>query len=109
EDILHLKGRGKLFRPPGGKIRSSQLRIAEEHDYRVVLGSAYPYDGAHPPSGYIRWLITKNLAPGVIIILHDGIRDPSRMIAVLASILAEGEGKRFRFVTVGELLRSARS
>jgi peptidoglycan/xylan/chitin deacetylase (PgdA/CDA1 family) len=105
EEVLGLHGPGKLFRPPGGRIRSSQLRLAEERGYRVILGSAYPYDPAHPPPAYIRWLVTKNLAPGVIIILHDGIRDPSRMVAALDSILTAGERRGFRFVTIGDLLR----
>ena len=104
EEVLGLSGPIKLFRPPGGKIRPSQLRLAEDRGYRVILGSAYPYDGAHPPSAYIRWLVTKNLAPGVIVILHDGIADPSRMVAALGSILTDGERKGLRFVTVGDLL-----
>jgi peptidoglycan-N-acetylglucosamine deacetylase len=106
EEILGLHGRLKLFRPPGGRIRPSQIQLAEEHGYRVVLGSAYPYDPAHPPSAYIRWLVVKNLGPGTIVILHDGIREPSRMIAALDSILTAGESRGFRFVTVGELLRA---
>jgi peptidoglycan-N-acetylglucosamine deacetylase len=106
EEVLGLRGPIKLFRPPGGKIRPSQIRLAEDRGYRVVLGSAYPYDGAHPPSTYIRWLVTKNLAPGVIVILHDGIADPSKMVAALGSILAAGERKGLRFVTVGDLLRA---
>jgi peptidoglycan/xylan/chitin deacetylase (PgdA/CDA1 family) len=108
EEILGLHGPIKLFRPPGGLIRSSHLRLAEEHGYRVILGSAYPYDGSHPPPAYIRWLVTKNLAPGVIIILHDGIADPSRMISALDSILVSGERKGLRFVTVGELLQATK-
>ena len=104
EEILGLRGPIKLFRPPGGKIRRSQLQLAEDRGYRVVLGSAYPYDGYHPPSAYIRWLVTKNLAPGVIVILHDGIADPSRTVAALDSILSAGERKGLRFVTVGDLL-----
>ena len=106
EDILHLTGPVKLFRPPGGKIRASQIRLAEARGYRVVLGSAYAYDAQRPPSWYVRWLVTKNLAPGAIVILHDGIRDPSRTIAALDSILADGDRRGFRFVTVGELLSS---
>ena len=104
EEILGLRGPIKLFRPPGGKIRRSQLQLAEDRGYRVVLGSAYPYDGYHPPSAFIRWLVTKNLAPGVIVILHDGIADPSRTVAALDSILSAGERKGLRFVTVGDLL-----
>jgi peptidoglycan-N-acetylglucosamine deacetylase len=106
EQVLRLEGPIKLFRPPGGRIRPSQLRLAEEHGYRVVLGSAHPYDPLHPPPAYIRWLITKNLAPGVIVILHDGIADPSRMMAPLDSILTAGEREGFRFVTIGALLRA---
>jgi len=108
EEILSLHGPIKLFRPPGGLIRSSHLRLAEERGYRVILGSAYPYDGSHPPPAYIRWLVTKNLARGVIIILHDGIADPSRMISALDSILVSGERKGLRFVTVGELLQATK-
>jgi peptidoglycan-N-acetylglucosamine deacetylase len=106
EAALGLLGTPKLFRPPGGRFRASQLALAEAHGYRTVLGSAYPYD-AHVPSGYIRWLVTKNLAPGVIVILHDGIPEPSRMISVLDAILTAGEGKGLRFVTVGELLSAS--
>ena len=106
EAALRLQGDPKLFRPPGGRFRASQLALAETHGYRTILGSAYPYDGSHPPPAYIRWLATKNLAPGVIVILHDGIPDPSRMVGVLDGILAAGESKGLRFVTVGELLRA---
>ncbi|HET6898620.1 MAG TPA: polysaccharide deacetylase family protein, partial [Vicinamibacteria bacterium] len=107
EHVLGLQGPNKLFRPPGGRIRPVHRRLAEEHGYRVVLGSAYPYDGSRTPSAYIRWLVTKNLAPGVIVILHDGIADPSRMLNVLDSILSAGDRKGLRFVTVGELLRAS--
>jgi hypothetical protein len=107
EEVLGLDGPLKLFRPPGGRIRPSQRRLAEERGYRVVLGSAYPYDGSRTPSAYIRWLVTKNLAPGVIVILHDGIADPSRMITVLDSILGAGERQGIRFVTVGALLQAS--
>lgn len=106
EAILSMTGPTKLYRPPGGLIRRSQLALLEKHGYRCVLGSAYPFDGARPPSGYIRWLVEKNLAPGAIVILHDGIEDPSRMLAVLDGILSAGEKKGLNFVPVGELLNN---
>jgi peptidoglycan/xylan/chitin deacetylase (PgdA/CDA1 family) len=73
----------KFFRPPGGVARPSQLRLAQYHGYECVLGSAYPHDPLHPPAWYIRWLVTKNLAPGTIVILHDGISNPTRTIQAL--------------------------
>jgi peptidoglycan/xylan/chitin deacetylase (PgdA/CDA1 family) len=106
EQILNLQA-PKLFRPPGGVARSSQLRLASANGYTTVLGSAYPFDPSHPPSGYIRWLVAKNLAPGVIVILHDGIADPSNSITALEGILVAGRQKGLRFVTVGELLKAS--
>ena len=106
EDALRLEGPTKLFRPPGGRIRARQLDQAIARGYTCVLGSAYPFDGAHPPASYIRWVVSKNLAPGTIVILHDGIADPSRSIEALPGILDAGRRQGLRFVPVGTLLAS---
>jgi peptidoglycan/xylan/chitin deacetylase (PgdA/CDA1 family) len=106
EAILDMAGPTRLYRPPGGFIRGSQLELLEKHGYRCVLGSAYPYDGNRTPAWYIRWLVAKNLGPGAIVILHDGIADPSRTLAALDDILVAGERKGLRFVPVGELLKA---
>lgn len=106
EAALNLEGPRKLFRPPGGRIRSRQLDEAIRQGYTCVLGSAYPFDGQHPPAAYIRWVVGKNLAPGTIVILHDGIADPSRSIEALPGILEAGRRQGLRFVSVGELLGS---
>jgi peptidoglycan/xylan/chitin deacetylase (PgdA/CDA1 family) len=108
EAILGLEGPVKFYRPPGGLIRPSQRAILTRHRYRCVLGSAYPFDGSKAaPVWYIRGLVAKNLAPGAIVILHDGIADPSRTLAALDDILVAGERKGLRFVPVGELLEHA--
>jgi len=98
----------ELFRPPGGVAWPRQIRLARERGYTCVLGCAYPYDPMHPPVWYIRWLIEKNLAPGTIVILHDGIANPKRSIAALPHILATGSKKGLRFVSIGELRRGTR-
>ena len=107
EDVQRTLGLGdgqKVFRAPGGLARSSQLRLARDRGYTCALGCAYPPDPAHPPLQYIRWLIEKNLAPGTIVILHDGIPDPTRAIQALPHILAEGRKRGLTFVSIGELL-----
>lgn len=93
----------KLFRPPGGVARSRQLKLARERGYTCFLGCAYPHDPMHPPVWYIRWLIEKNLRPGTIVILHDGISNPTRSIEALPHILAAGRRKGLRSVSIGEL------
>jgi peptidoglycan-N-acetylglucosamine deacetylase len=95
----------KLFRPPGGVAWPGQLRLARAHGYECVLGCAYPHDPMHPPVWYIRWLIGKNLAPGTIVILHDGISDPSSSIEALPHILTAGRKKGLRFTSIGALVK----
>jgi hypothetical protein len=55
----------------------------------------------------MRWLIGKNLVPGAIVILHDGISDPTRSIQALPHILIVGRKKGLRFISIGALLREA--
>jgi len=103
EGALGLLDRPKLFRPPGGVAWPRQLRLARESGYTCVLGSAYPHDPMHPPVWYIRWLIEKNLVPGTIVILHDGISNPIRSIQALPYVLAAGRKRGLRFVSIGAL------
>jgi hypothetical protein len=56
-----------------------------------------------PARGYIQWLIKKNMVPGPI--LHDGVPDPTRSTQALPEILAEGQRRGIRFVSIGELLQ----
>jgi peptidoglycan-N-acetylglucosamine deacetylase len=107
EEAIGITKSPKLFRPPGGIAWSRQLRVARAQGYVCVLGSAYANDPIHPPVWYIRWCIEKNLVPGAIIILHDGISDPTRGIQALPHILAAGRQKGLRFVSVGALMRGA--
>lgn len=106
ERALGLSRTLRFFRPPGGVAWPRQLRLARKRGYTCVLGCAYPHDPMRPPVKYIRWLVKKNLAPGTIVILHDGIRDATRGIEALPDILAEGKRRGLRFVSIGELVDS---
>jgi peptidoglycan-N-acetylglucosamine deacetylase len=107
EQAIKMAPGRKLFRPPGGVAWPRQLRLAREQRYECVLGSAYPHDPMHPPARYISWLVRKNLVPGTIVILHDGISDATRSIRALPQILADGKTKKLTFVSIGTLLRAA--
>lgn len=108
EKAIGIATRRKFFRPPGGVAWPWQLRVAQAYGYLCVLGSAYANDPMHPPVWHIRWLIEKNLVPGAIVILHDGISDPRRGIQALLHILTAGRQKGLRFVSIGTLMRYAR-
>lgn len=99
----------KFFRPPGGVAWARQIKLARERGYTSVLGCAYPHDPMHPPVWYIRRLVEKNLVPGAIVILHDGIPDAARSLRALPQILAAGQRKGLRFVSIGQLMNAGRS
>ena len=107
QSVIGLAATPKLFRAPGGVAWSRQLKLAQKQGYTCVLGSAYPHDPMHPPVWYIKWLIKKNLVPGTIVILHDGISDASRSIEALPFVLEEGRKKGLTFVSIGELIRTS--
>ena len=107
EKAIGLIAGPKLFRPPGGVAWPRQLRLARAHGYKCVLGCAYPHDPIRPPVWYMRWLVGKNLVPGTIVILHDGISDPSRSIEALPHILTAGRKKGLRFTSIGALVTEA--
>lgn len=109
EAALGLAAKPALFRPPGGIAWPGQIRLVKTRGYTCVLGCAYPHDPVHPPVWYIRWLIEKNLVPGAIVILHDGISDASRSIRALPHILEAGRRKGLRFLSISELMRVAES
>jgi hypothetical protein len=48
-----------------------------------------------------------SLAPGTIVILHDGISNPTRTIQALPQILAAAHRKGLRVVSIGTLKASA--
>jgi len=104
EKAIGLAEEPKLFRAPGGVAWPRQVKLAREQGYQYALGCAYPNDPMHPPVWYIAWLVKKNLAPGAIIILHDGITDATRTIQALPEILHSGRQRGIRFVSIGELM-----
>jgi len=106
ERALGMTSERKQFRPPGGVAWPRQLRLARARGYNCVLGCAYPHDPMQPPVWYIRWLITKNLRPGTIVILHDGISDATRGIQAFPDILRVGRERGLQFVSIGELLKA---
>jgi peptidoglycan/xylan/chitin deacetylase (PgdA/CDA1 family) len=99
EEALGLAAaRVKLFRPPGIWLR---------HGYLTVLGSAYAYD-PYTPTDYIEWVISRNLRPGAIVVLHDSGGNRSNTVSALPAILRAAKDDGLRFVTLSELLAAGR-
>ena len=103
EATLDLSGR-KWFRPAGMWIRPAQLKRLRELGYECVLGSAYAFDPYRPPTRWIVRMITHQLAPGSIIVLHDSGGDRSNTVAALPAIIETAVARELKAVTLSELL-----
>ena len=96
----------KLFRPAGGLIKASQIRLLRKHKYSVVLGSAYAFDPYRPSKRFIEWAISRGLKRGAIIVLHDSGGDRSNTVAALPTIIENAQKAGLRFVKLSEYIQA---
>jgi peptidoglycan/xylan/chitin deacetylase (PgdA/CDA1 family) len=102
-----------LFRPGGGKMgwRGRVADVAAEPplSYTCVLGSVYPNDVRIESIDTVVRYVLKRVHDGAIIILHEGsgrAGQPPRgqIIEVLERILPELKHRKYKLLTVSELL-----
>jgi peptidoglycan-N-acetylglucosamine deacetylase len=93
----------RLFRPPGGEYNDAIQKIVEREGYTSILWTDDPADyKKERTSEQIERFILRDITPGGIILLHDGL--PATM-ACLPSVVAKIRAKGLIFVTVSELIR----
>jgi peptidoglycan/xylan/chitin deacetylase (PgdA/CDA1 family) len=98
------------FRPPMGWATPGILRQVAREGYRAVLGTIYPADPRAPDAETIVERTIGRLAPGRIVILHDGSsrgRPREKTLEALPVILTQLEARGLRGVSVKELWASA--
>ena len=99
--------RPTLFRPPYGSLTQREKHlIHEELGYEIVLWDVDPYDWKRPGPSVVTNRILKETVPGSIVLSHD--IHPGTIEAMPAT-LDQLQAKGFKFVTVSELLRLART
>jgi peptidoglycan/xylan/chitin deacetylase (PgdA/CDA1 family) len=103
--------RARCFRPPFGLMLPSQARYVARMGYLSVLGDIYPEDAHRPGVDTIVERVQPRLAPGSILILHDGspLGEPDRRqtVTALGRILTHMTTRGLRGVSVAELLAEA--
>lgn len=83
---MHIES--KLFRPPYGKLKPSQVKALKSKGYRVIMYNliAGDWDKEITPQTCLENLIF-NLEPGDIVVLHDSEKAWDRMSFVLPKFL----------------------
>ncbi len=95
------------LRPGGGMANREMIQVAQKYNYRVALGSIWPYDTIIPSSKFASKQILSNIHPGAIIILHD--HGPNgewgkRTVKTLEEVLPELKRRGLKVVTLSKLL-----
>lgn len=93
----------RWVRPGSGRYNRRMVRTFREHGYRCALGSVYPFDPQIPLPRYSTWMISHQVRPGAIIILHDGGYKGRNTIKTLTRLLPELTQRGYRIVTLREL------
>jgi len=93
------------LRPGMGFYNQTMVKIAQRHDYRLVLGSVFPYDTHLPSSRFASAFILSTVQPGDIIVLHDGPERGKRTAQTLAKILPALQAKGYSVTTVTKLMQ----
>ena len=104
----------RLFRTPHGFRSPFVVRVARQLGYRVVGWTGSVFDTAVPGVSVIVERCTRLLAPGTILLLHDGDGsghngDRSQTVAALPEILAAAREQGLEPVTVSELAHDLRA
>ncbi|WP_338552468.1 polysaccharide deacetylase family protein [Paenibacillus sp. KS-LC4] len=112
-DVLMRKVTGQKvhsFRPPYFGVNDSILSLAAQYGYRsigTVNGEAKDWET--PGVEYILEHTRSKVAPGSILLFHDGYGDRSQTIEAVRVLVEELAAEGYRFVTTSELLDMADS
>ncbi len=103
--------RPSLYRLPGG-IGGPRVRLAVTAlGYRLVGWSVDPRDSMGASTARIVAAVRQGIAPGAIVLMHDGPpnAERERTLAALRQLLPELKAQGYQICSVGELLKSART
>lgn len=106
EQAIHRISSAKplFFRPPGGLYNDTVIAVARERGYSVILWSIDPRDWARPSVNSLVDTVLAKVAPGDIILLHDGqypLPTPKALPVLIDRLREQG----YEFVTISELMQ----
>lgn len=88
----------KLFRPPYGKIKSSQAKLLRRLGYKIIMWDviSMDFDKNIPPKECLE-NVTKNVVSGSVIVFHDSIKAFGNLQIVLPEAIRYLKEKGFVF------------
>lgn len=100
ENVQHAAAHihSNLFRPPYGKIKSSQGRALLKDGYKIIMWNVLSgdFDTKVTPEKCLQNVL-KNTSNGSIVVMHDSIKAKEKVVYSLPKILAHFSEKGFEF------------
>jgi len=90
-------------RPGSGALNQRMVEAMLERNYRPCLASDYPLD-AHFTTEMARRQFMANVAPGAILVLHDGYEKRRKTVRILEAVLPRVRSLGYSVLTVSELV-----
>lgn len=87
EMLVGAGARPRFLRPGSGWVRPSMLRAAQEHGYRVALGSIAVVDLTVRDLDAQERFVASRLRPGSVVVLHEGRNERAGVVALTERIL----------------------
>jgi peptidoglycan/xylan/chitin deacetylase (PgdA/CDA1 family) len=97
--------RPRFFRPPVGLSNPNTFRAARDLNLQVIGWSIRSLDTVISQPEKILARIQRGLAPGAIILLHDGNIPAEKLVATVKSLLDTLRGLGYEVVRLDELLK----
>ncbi|NES99279.1 MAG: polysaccharide deacetylase family protein [Sphaerospermopsis sp. SIO1G2] len=96
-----------LFRPAGGRLNNGLAAYAKTQKYAIFKWSINSSDYSLSNPKFIVDNVLKEVKPGAIVLLHDGMGDRTTTVQALPDMIKELKQQGYRFVTLPELLEIA--
>ena len=103
EDVKNASGfhPSKLFRPPYGKLKSSQAKILLQQGYEIIMWSVLTYDFDKNLDTQKAWKqIVKHAKSGSVIVFHDNEKARKNLQILLPKFLEYFSTQGFTFHTL---------
>ncbi len=90
-----------FYRPPAGRLSPTVIGVVHDRSQRVLLWSLDTSDYQRPPAAVLVERVTTQVAPGSIILLHDGGGERSQTVAAVRPMIQALKAQGFGFTTPG--------
>jgi peptidoglycan-N-acetylglucosamine deacetylase len=92
------------LRPAGGWYNPEMIGVAHKYNYRVALGSIFPYDTNISSPWFATQFILANAQPGGIIVIHDSGDWGENTAKTLEQVLPKLKERGYKVVNLSKMM-----